>query len=331
MMSKNRKRNGLRVELSILVPVAILIGIFIIFVIATKGNMASKNNLKAILDQSILIIIGGCGMLFVVAQGGCDMSVGTTLALSSVLGSYCASLLGTELVIFPVTIRVACGLGALNAFIICKFRVPSFMTTLAMLIGIRGLVNFLQHGAVGIYYSGDLISNLRSYPVKIAVLIILLFLTYYLLEHTKVGKYSKAIGENEMVAITVGIPVTRMKFFAFMIAAVMAGIAGMFSMAKMGGTTTTMGSFYELELFMSIYLGGVLVTGGYSANIVRLLVGAFTLSIIKNGLVLVRMSTVDFVQLVQSIALLALIFITIRLGDKVIHIGARKIEEEPAD
>ena len=313
-----------KIELNILVPFLLMVVILLIFTAATGGTMLSAYNLKSLFDQTFLIVIAGLGTIFVVAQGGTDMSVGTTVGLSTVVAAAAADACGLgEWVIFPVVVLISLAQGAINGVLVSRFKVPSFMATLAMLIGVRGLINFIQ-AHVGLYYASTVILALKKYSVKVPALIVLVALAYYVLEYTRFGEYSKAIGENETVAVNIGIPVKKIKFLAFLVSSLMAGVAGLFLLAKMGGTTNTMGTNMEIEVVMGIFLGGVLVTGGYSARIEKLLIGSVTISIIKNGMVMVGLTATQVTESVRGILLMLILFVTIRLSDKEMPLRKRK-------
>jgi ribose transport system permease protein len=281
------------------------------FTIMSKGNMLSAFNLRAIADQTVIVVVAGLGAIFVVAQGGADLSVGTTVGLTTVAGAAVAMATGSEWLLIPVSIAIALAQGALNGILVAKFRIPSFMVTIAMLIGIRGLVKFIQ--AQQLYYIGDVIGLLKNPTIKFTFFIVLIIVFYYVLSHTKFGEYCKAIGENESVAISVGIPVRKIKITAFMLSSLMAGIAGWFTLAKVGGTNMTMGVNLEIDVVMGIFLGGVLVTGGYGTKISKLLIGSFTLSIIKNGMILIRITTIYASEFTQGILLMLILFLTIQI------------------
>lgn len=315
-----------KLELNVLIPFFLMVFILLFFIVATKGSMVSGYNLKSLFDQTFLVIIAGLGTIFVVAQGGTDMSVGTTVGLSTVATAAMVSFAGLpEWAIFPIVLLISLLQGFINGVLVSKLKVPSFMATLAMLIGVRGLVNFIQ-AQVGLYYASATILALRKYTVKVPVLIGLVILAYYVLEYTRFGEYSKAIGENEMVAVSIGLPVKKMKILAFMASSLMAGVAGLFLLAKMGGTTNTMGTNMEIEVVMGIFLGGVLVTGGYSARIEKLLIGAVTISIIKNGMIMIGLTTTQVTEAVRGVLLMLILFVTIRLSDK--ELPARKKEKQ---
>ena len=305
-----------KIDVTVIVPLILLALIVTYFIIASNGKLVTPANLQTILDQTIIVITVGLGVIFVVATGGTDLSVGTTIGLSTVFASIVSKAAGSELVLFPVALVIAFMIGALNGFLVVKLRVPSFMATLAMLIGIRGIVNFLISSPSGLYRAGPILRMFGNLYVKLSVLIILIILAYFLLHHTKFGKYCRAIGENEMVAICVGVPVAKVKFLAFIISSLMAAIGGFFTIAKVGGTNTSMGSGVEIDVIMAIFLGSVLVTGGYSTKIQKLVIGAFTLSVVKNGMIMAGMSSIRDTQTAQGLLLMLILLLTMQISNR---------------
>jgi ribose transport system permease protein len=133
----------LNIKLSDIVPFIAFIVIFAFFTIASGGRMLNAYNLKQLLSQSLVTIIVGCGMLFVVAQGSIDLSVGVNLALSGVIATHISNIAGAWAFI-PCALIVGGIVGVFNGIIVSRFKVSSFMLTIAMLIGLRGVINFIQ-------------------------------------------------------------------------------------------------------------------------------------------------------------------------------------------
>ena len=279
-----RKRGTFR--LSSLVPLIAFIIIFLFFTIVSKGKMLSGYNLKTLLEQSMVIIVGGCGALFVVAQGSIDMSIGVNLALSGVVGMWVSTVTNVPILFIPATLVSGAIVGLFNGAVVSKLKVPSFILTISMLIGLRGVVTFIQT-KIGTSYLAPSLSILNSTGVKMAIFFVIVIIMAYVFEFTKAGRYSQAIGENETVAKYVGVPVAKMKILAFTLSGLMAGAAAIFSIITVGGTSQTMGSFTEMKVAMAIFLGGVLVTGGTSAKIYKMLLGSFSITIIVNGLAII--------------------------------------------
>jgi ribose transport system permease protein len=318
----------LRITLQDVVPFAAFIVIFLFFTIMSKGRMLSAFNLSILLDQSVMTIVVGCGALFVVAQGSIDLSVGVNLALTSVIATWAANAWGDWLLI-PVALIVGTLVGIFSGIVVSRFKVPSFMLTIAMLIGIRGIVNFIQsfiHTQAIPKSMGILSAPYIKYPAFVIIIIAL----GYVFEFTKVGKYCKAIGENETTARYVGVPVSLMKVVAFAICGLTVGFGALFSLSSNGGTSQQIGLFFEMRVAMAVFLGGVLVTGGTSAKLYKVLLGSFSITIIVNGLSLIGLSQTQYSQSIQGLLLLLILGVTILASKKIGKSAAPADDEEIA-
>ena len=298
-----------KIEFQDLVPFVSFIVIFVFFEITSGGKMLSPMNLSTLVDQSLITIIVGCGAVFVVAQGSIDLSVGVNLALSGVVATWVANAAGGMLLI-PVALLVGLVIGIFNGIIVSRFKVPSFMLTIAMLIGVRGIVNYIQT-LIGTEYVPESMAVLAQPYIRYPVFIVIVIAMAYVFEFTKAGKYSKAIGENETAAKFVGVPVPHMKVVAFALSGLMAGFGAIFSLTSVGGTSMQMGVFFEMKVAMAIFLGGVLVTGGTATKLYKVLLGSFSITIIVNGLALIGLSETQYSQTVEGILLLLILFVTI--------------------
>jgi ribose transport system permease protein len=279
----------MRIRLQSVVPFVAFFVIFVFFTVKSGGNMLSAYNLRMILDQSMITILIGLGVLFAAAQGSIDLSVGVNLALSGVLATRIALASGLPWLLPPLAMLIAVIVGALVGVIVSRFKVSSFMVTIAMLIGVRGLVNYVQT-KIGVEYIPDAVRVLNAPSVKIPLFLAIVAIMFYLFEFTKAGHYSRAIGENEVTARSVGIPITKMKILAFALSGLMAGVGAVFTLVTVGGTTNTMGTFLEMKVAMAIFFGGVLVTGGASAKVYKVLLGSLSITVIINGLALIGRS-----------------------------------------
>ncbi|MDR2356971.1 MAG: ABC transporter permease [Oscillospiraceae bacterium] len=313
-------RRQQRVKLGDAVPFIAFVVIFLFFAVASRGKMFSSYNLMLLVDQSMVTILLGCGMLFVVAQGSIDLSVGVNLALSGVAATYAANIAGAWAFI-PTAMLVGAIVGVFNGVVVSKGKVSSFMLTISMLIGVRGIVNFIQESLMKTTGNGsqklpDSLLPLGSNTLRAPVFIVIVLVMAYLFEFTKLGRYGKAIGENERSAGNVGVPVTLMKILAFGISGLLAGVGGVFTVSKYGATNQTMGQFMEMQVAMAIFLGGVLVTGGAGAKIYKVVLGSLSITLIVNGLAIIGKSDSDISQTVEGILLLAILFITILVNSR---------------
>ncbi len=325
-MKNGTKRSRLR--LSDLVPFIAFVVLLVFFSVATKGKMLSAYSLKMLIEQSILTIIAACGVLFVVAQGSIDLTVGVNVAFSGVIGMHLAHITGVGWLMIPVCLLIGLLVGLLNGVIVSKCHVPSFTLSIAMLIGLRGVVNYIQT-RIGVEYVPASMTFITASSVRILSFFVVLIIMCYLFEFTRIGRYSKAIGENETTARFVGVPVGKMKILAFAISGLLAGIGAVFSMATVGGTTQTMGTFLEMKVAMAIFFGGVLVTGGTSARFYKVVLGSLSISIIVYGLSLMGMSDSHISQSVEGVLLLLILFLTIVANRR--RIGSSEKHRERAE
>jgi len=320
-----------RINWQDVVPFIAFFVIFTFFTITSYNErtgtfrMLTAFNLNMILDQSMLTILVGCGMLFVIAQGSIDLSVGVNLAISGVVATMVAIAADVAFLLIPVSLIVGTAVGLFNGFIVSRYKVPSFTLTIAMLIGVRGMVNYIQSG-IGIQrqFIPPALTVLNTPSIKIPLFIIIVLIMAYIFEFTKAGRYSRAIGENETAARFVGIPVNKTKVIAFGLSGLMAGVAGIFSVVTIGATSQQMGVFLEMRVLMAVFLGGVLVTGGSSAKFYKLILGSLSITIIINGLAIMGRSDSHISQTVQGILLLLILIISILAGNR-----TERVKHEP--
>jgi ribose transport system permease protein len=322
--------NKHNIKLQAIVPFIAFVVIFLFFTIASGGKMVSAYNLGMLIDQSMVIILIGSGTLFVVAQGSIDLSVGVNLALSGVIGMWAATATGIPFLLIPVALAVGAVVGAFNGTVVSRLKVPSFVLTIAMLIGVRGIVHLIQVD-VGAQYLPASLRIINEPYLKIPLFIVIVAVMAYIFEYTKSGRFSRAMGENETVAKFAGVPITKMKILAFVLSGLMAGAASIFSILTVGGTSQTMGSFTEMKVAMAIFLGGVLVTGGTSAKIYKMLLGSFSITIIVNGLAILGYPETQASESVQGILLLLILFVTILATNRDRKREKPALEEAPTD
>lgn len=319
-----------RIDIRKLVPFITLVVILLLFGILTKGKMFTPFNLNSLLNQVVVLLILCSGAIFVVALGCSDLSVGVNAGLSAVVGDVVFTATGSVLLMLLTAFAIGIGLGALNGIINAKFKVPSFMVTLAMLIGVRGIINYIQ-SFTGLTYAGAFIKAIDKVYIKLPFLLLVLAFSWYFLERTSFGRDIKAIGENEVLAVSVGKPVISLKIICFMISGLTAAIAGMFIIARSGGTTTSMGTMFEMRSLIAIYVGGILVKGGSTASTYKMIIGCLVFVIIENGLKLMGIASSEYSELIEGILLMVILFITIRTEGMSLRSDKKKLAESKTE
>lgn len=265
--------------------------LFVLFAlgIATKGNLFSSNNLANILNQSFVLIIVAVGAAFVYAHGGVDFTVGAAMGLSEfvivVLILYTEVPLALTLLIGTcVTILTSLSVAVCSLYL----KIPVFVGSLGIRMILMGVLNMVTTSSdnTQLNISYQKYKFIDNVGVKIVVLILIILIGYYLFEYTEIGKKLKITGGNRCVANESGVHVKKYVMLAYVLLGICVGIAGIFSLFRAAGVSNTSGSGTEFNLMTCIALGGFPLKGGQRAKIINAILGAVTVCILSNGLML---------------------------------------------
>ena len=287
-----------------------VIGLVALFVVISclNSSFIEPSNLKNLLRQVSINALISFGMTFVILTGGIDLSVGSILALSSVLmGSFIKS--GNNPI---VGIVLACVmgavLGAVNGLVITKGKVAPFIATLATMTIFRGLTL--------VYTNGNPISSLTEseafhsfgqgffmgLPVPAIMMLLMFAVSYFILHKTTLGRKTYAVGGNEKVSFIAGIKIDRIKIFAYTITGFLCGMAGAILTSRLNSAQPTAGTGYELDAIAAVVLGGTSLSGG-KGRIVGTIIGALIIGTLNNGLNILNVSSF-YQQVVKGIVIL---------------------------
>ena len=317
-----------RLPVTDLLPVCTLLLVVIFFSIFSGGKILTPHNMSSVVDQSLTVMIGGMGMIFVLSHGGIDLAVGSTACVAVFIAAKTAMPYGV-IPVFLVAILVGVLTGLLIGVFSAKFKVPSFMVTVAMQTGLRGIANFFSASSGIVVMSPDFM-KLNTLKFKIPFIIILLIVMTYIFEYTKVGIYSKAIGENELCSKISGINVIRIKCIDFMISGALAGITGVFMMFRTGGANNMLGKGFEMRVIMALLLGSVPVVGGMDSKMFKVVIGALTVLSLENGLSVSGISG-GLYQLIEGIMLVVVCVITASVKAKaILHDEKMALQQQKA-
>lgn len=256
--------------------------VIILFAVLTNGKSLKFANIQRILLQSVLLIIGAVGATFTISHGHLDFSLGGIMGMSVALGG----LVGTwnPFLTIPAIIIIAIISEVAVVLIHIGLNIPSFIVSLAMMFITKGiLVGVTQTVSVKLdpMYMG------LDVPVfYFAVLLVVLAIAYVLFAYTKIGKYNKAIGSNYTAALTSGVPINAYEIAAFVVSGATLGISAFLNFVRAGGVSATTGAGYEINVLISLVLGGTSLTGGTSVKIRSAIIGCLLLTVLENGLVI---------------------------------------------
>lgn len=273
-------------------------------------NFISERNLLNILQQSSINACVALGMTLVIISGGIDLSVGPVAALAAVLS---ASLMAAGV---PIPLALLAGLalgalcGAINGALVSFGGLQPFIVTLGTLSTFRALALIATGGSpiLGVPREFRSIANgtLLGIPTSVIVVIVVAVLAGIILRKTPFGEYLLAVGGNEEAAHIAGVPIRRTKIGAYMLSGVLAALASLILIGRLGAAEPILGNLWELDAIAASAIGGASLMGG-KGSIVGTLLGAIILGAMRNGLTLLNVQA--FYQLLATgiIILLAML------------------------
>ena len=297
-------------------PVMIMVILIVIFAVLSGGKILSAYNISNLMMQVVPIMIGSMGVIFVIAIGGTDISIGASAAFCAAIGALIANTTGVSFLFIPITVVLSTAIGAVVGLIVQKCHVGSFILTLAVLIAAKGMLNFL-YATVPIP-TPEGMKFLATPAFAAVILIVTVVIIAIVFEKTSFGFYAKCIGENEKTVRCVGINVGKIRIICFALSGLFAGIVGFTQLARTGGASNALCNMLEMRVQMAIFLGGILTTGGFSARIYKVIIGCVTIAVIENGLTVIGASSY-ISEAVEGILLVVILIITIfanRASDK---------------
>ena len=295
--------------------VPVILVALIIWLSATTHGFLDTDNLTNILLQGALLGIVAFGMTFLILAGELDLSVGSGVALVSVVSALVMRDTGS--VGLGVLAGLGCGvaLGLVNGLVVTKLEVPSFIATLGTLVIAHGFALALTNGAVvaGIPESIGNLSSGTFLGVRWLIwLMVAVFVTLYLLQRkTTFGIKVVSVGGNKEASRLSAINVDRVRLLCFVLVGLTVGIAGIALTSRVESGQPNAGSLLALTAIAAVVVGGTSLTGGHG-SLMKTLWGVLLLSVLDNGLdvkgidpdlkqvvigtVFIAAASVDFIQ-----------------------------------
>jgi len=270
--------------------------VLMVFFSFASPNFLQTENIVSILQATAVNGVLAIACTFVIVSGGIDLSVGTMMTFCSVMAGVFLTYWGLPL---PVGIAAAIVFGALSGMtsgvLIAKLRIPPFITTLGMMMALKGLALVIS-GTKPIYFNDtegftaisqdSLIGALvPAAPIPNAVLILFVVaaLASVVLNRTVLGRYTFALGSNEEAVRLSGVNVTFWKVVVYTVSGAICGIAGLLIASRLNSAQPALGQGYELDAIAAVVIGGTSLSGG-SGTVLGTIIGALIMSVLTNGL-----------------------------------------------
>ncbi len=284
--------------------------------------MTSGNVLDNVLSANAPIGLIALGMTFVIMTSGIDLSVGSTVALTSVVTAL-TSVHGMWFAIFAAVLT-GLAVGLFNGLVITLLRIPPFITTLATLLGVRGLALFFsgEHNVNINFDSGLLVivkGDVLGMPIPVVIMVVAFIIGILVLNFTPFARHLLAIGGNEEAARLLGIRVNRELLIAYMISGGLAGLAGVLVAVQLFSGSGNWANGWELSAIAAVVVGGTLISGG-EGTVFGTFVGILLLGFVLNVLNFVNGTGVTlnsyWQDVVRGVFLLVVILLQSRLASR---------------
>ncbi|AWI86617.1 sugar ABC transporter permease (plasmid) [Alloyangia pacifica] len=281
-------------------------------------SFATSRNLFNVSRNFAFVAIIAIGMTAVIASGGIDLSVGSTVVLTAMVISVLMAAGHTFWLSALAALGVALLVGFINGVLIAYAGMPPFVVTLGMLSAARSAAMVLSDNKM-IWEFGpdhDLLLWIGGgatfgLPHPLFALIALTLVMTFVFRWTRWGQHLFAIGSNEQAATLTGIPVSRLKVSVYMFSAFTAGLTGILMAGWLGSVTTNLGNAMELTVIAAAVIGGANLNGG-EGTALGAVVGALLIEVIRNSLILLGVSTFWQGMFIGTFIVIAVAFDRIR-------------------
>lgn len=289
---------------------ALLLSFAVICLVLTLSTevFLTLGNLTDIVRQSSINGLVAVGMTFVILSGCIDLSAAATVAL-------CGSIAGklSNNMALAVTAALAMGLliGLANGLLVTKSKVQPFILTLGMQMIIRGSSLVYTNGTT-VY---EVASKYRiigrggfiGIPVPIVIFVVVLAVAFIVLNKSKLGRYTYAVGSNEEAARLSGIKTDLVRIVAFMTSGLLAALAGVVLTARVGAAEPLAATGWELDAVAAVIIGGTSLRGG-QGGVLNTILGVFIISVINNGMTLMNIESF-YHQIIKGIIIILAVLI----------------------
>ena len=278
----------------------------------THSTFLTQKNIFNVLRQSAPNMMLACGMTMVIILGGIDLSVGSIIAMSGVLGAAAVVWWGLP-EICGIMIAILTGLifGLLNGMVIAMTKIPPFIVTLASMNIAKGIAYVYSGGKpircmtdawkfLGAGYVGPI-------PTPVITMLLVFVIGVLVLNRTQMGRHIYAVGGNDTAARFSGISVAKVKFFVYSFSGLMAGLAGITIASRLYSGTCTSGDGAEMDAIAAVVVGGTSMSGG-SGKLGGTLIGVLIIGILNNGLNLMGVNS-DWQYIIKGAVILLAVYV----------------------
>lgn len=265
--------------------VLIIMYIFLCFMSPVFFTVRNMTNILSSVGFTAILALG---QTFVMLTGGIDLSVGSVLGISSMLGAM--TLVKTNSIIAAILVALLVGglVGLFNGVMVSYFKLPAFVVTLATMKICRS-ADYLISDGHSVNKLGDTFKSIagaeifKGFRVYYVGIIILFIVIGWVLANTKLGRYTYSIGSNDTATRLAGVNTKKFRLYPYIISGVLAGLGGILMASRFGAVDPNYGTDYEMNTLAAVVVGGCAMTGG-KGTIIGTAVGVILMGVLNNGL-----------------------------------------------
>ncbi|MCB1486591.1 MAG: ABC transporter permease [Bauldia sp.] len=286
----------------------------------------STSNLSNILLQASAIGIAAVGMTFVLIIGEIDISIGSLMSLAMTVawmiavipGAGAGEQAGVSAWVYPVGLLIGTGLGILNGLLVNILRINAFIATLATMFAFRGIAWKMVGSSDKAFADSPVMYLARTdflgVGLPVYVLAAVTIVAMIILNMTPLGKFLYAMGGSPRSAVESGLPVNKLRVFAFGVAGFCGALAGLIIIGRVGTLQAGLGVGFEFTVITAVVLGGTSLMGG-RGSVLGSILGAILLVVIDNGLNLINASVYIY-DVVKGLILIVAVIADVILGKR---------------
>ena len=259
-----------------------------IFGVLVGSQFYAPANLELMARQTAIVCMAALGMTIVIATGGIDLSVGSMIALTTVVIALMLRAEFSPLAAAMAGVAAAALCGCINGILITQLKVVPFIVTLGTMLIVRGAAKGLAEERrieAPISWLNDLLRSQRGgvgLPSGIWAVFVLALVVAGILRYTRFGRHVFAIGSNERMARLCGVAISRTKIAVYAMSAALVGMAGLLQFSKLSVGDPTVAVGLELDIIAAVIIGGGSLTGG-RGTVAGTMIGAAIMTIIQIG------------------------------------------------
>ncbi len=298
------------------VSIAVFFVVMVVVFSLITDTFLTQANILNILRQIAPLMIVAVAMTFVITTAGIDLSVGSVLALVNALAAISLQAGVPWALAVALLLLIGAAIGLVQGFFVAHEGIPAFIVTLAGLSTIRGTALLLTKGySIPIDPQSPFNEIGRGWvlgvPMPAIIAVAVLVAGYVVFNETTFGRYVTGVGANSEAVRRAGVNTERVMIAVYALSGLAAAMAGIIIAARLGSGSSNAGGGFELDVIAAVVLGGTSLFGG-RGTIVGTMLGALTVAVIGNGLILCHLSPF-LTPIVEGIIILVAIWLNFRL------------------